>query len=184
MAIIKCTQLHGLADKSDYTCEFLFPPLLSLYDSRLTKRKTGLPTSSCGPSEHPHLNFLLCDLTLCSPCSIEANVVVIASCIPTLQPLLEIILGKRALGSYSQGKSDQYKNSSNFPSTFHRSKQSKTHDDLGFTNIDNQESQESILPTDDHGKKSHPLGHIHRKDDVTVEYEPSTPKAGPGYTPW
>lgn len=127
---------------------------------------------------------MLRDLTLCSPCSIEANVVVIASCIPTLQPLLEIILGKRALGSYSQGKSDQYKNSSNFPSTFHRSKQSKTHDDLGFTNIDNQESQENILPTDDHGKNIHPLGHIHRKDDVTVEYEPSTAKSGPGYTSW
>ncbi|KAF4760718.1 hypothetical protein HAV15_006113 [Penicillium sp. str.  len=116
--------------------------------------------------------------------NIEANVVVIASCIPTLQPLLEVILGKRALGSYSQGKSDQYKNSSNFPSSFHRSKQSKTHDDLGFTNIDNQESQENILPTDEDGKKSHPLGHIHRKDDVIVEYEPSTPKSGPGYTPW
>lgn len=25
MAIIKCTQLHGLADKSDYTCETLPP---------------------------------------------------------------------------------------------------------------------------------------------------------------
>ncbi|CAG8075279.1 unnamed protein product [Penicillium nalgiovense] len=145
MAIVKCTQLHGLADKSDYT-------------------------------------YGTADLVMWT--NIEADVVVIASCIPTLQPLLEIILGKRAMGSYSQGKSDQFKNSSNFPSSFHRSKQSKTHDDLGFTNIDNQESQESILPTDDQGKNSHPLGHIHRKDDVIVEYELSPPQSRPGYTPW
>ncbi|CAG8898115.1 unnamed protein product [Penicillium egyptiacum] len=145
MAIVKCTQLHGLADKSDYT-------------------------------------YGTADLVMWT--NIEADVVVIASCIPTLQPLLEIILGKRAMGSYSQGKSDQLKNSSNFPSSFHRSKQSKTHDDLGFTNIDNQDSQENILPADDQGKNSHPLGHIHRKDDVIVEYEPSPTKPGPGYSSW
>lgn len=133
---------------------------------------------------HPIL--LLYDLTLCSPSSIEADVVVLASCIPTLQPLLEILLGKRAMGSYSQGKSDQLKTSSNFPSSFHRSKQSKPHDDLCFTNIDDQESQESILHNDDHGKNSLPLGRIHRKDDVVVEYESSPPKQGQGsaYSHW
>jgi hypothetical protein len=36
-----------------------------------------------------------------TPSSIEADVVVIASCIPTPQPLLELIMGKRTLGSYS-----------------------------------------------------------------------------------
>ncbi|CDM33429.1 hypothetical protein DTO013E5_7298 [Penicillium roqueforti] len=147
MAIIKCTQLHGLADKSDYT-------------------------------------YGTADLVMWT--NIEADVVVLASCIPTLQPLLEILLGKRAMGSYSQGKSDQLKTSSNFPSSFHRSKQSKPHDDLCFTNIDDQESQESILHNDDHGKNSLPLGRIHRKDDVVVEYESSPPKQGQGsaYSHW
>ncbi|KAJ5163102.1 uncharacterized protein N7500_004932 [Penicillium coprophilum] len=145
MAIVKCTQLHGLADKEDYT-------------------------------------YGTADLVMWT--NIEADVVVIASCIPTLQPLLEMMLGKRAMGSYSQGKSDQFKGSSNFPSSYNRSKPSKTHDDLGFTNID-RESQESILPTDDNNnKKSHPMGHIYRKDDVTVEYESSAPKSGPGHTSW
>lgn len=184
MAIVKCTQLHGLADKSDYTCESLYDPYYPpMYSQRLTNQKTVLLTLSCGPSKYLPYLLVMQSNPLFSG-SIEADVVVIASCIPTLQPLLEIILGKRAMGSYSQGKSDQFKNSSNFPSSFHRSKQSKTHDDLGFTNIDNQESQESILPTDDQGKNSHPLGHIHRKDDVIVEYELSPPQSRPGYTPW
>ncbi|KAJ5467431.1 hypothetical protein N7475_005183 [Penicillium sp. IBT 31633x] len=145
MAIVKCTQLHGLADKEDYT-------------------------------------YGTADLVMWT--NIEADVVVIASCIPTLQPLLEIILGKRALGSYSQGKGENYKGSSTFPSSFNRTKQSIGHgkDDLGFTNIDSQESQESILQNDESGNKnSHAMGHIHRTDDVTIEYESSPKPAGHGY---
>ncbi|KAJ5774225.1 hypothetical protein N7457_009121 [Penicillium paradoxum] len=145
MAIVKCTQLHGLADKADYT-------------------------------------YGTADLVMWT--NIEADVVVIASCIPTLQPLLEIIMGKRALGSYSQGKGDNYKSSSNFPSSFSRAKQSNTNgkDDLGFTNIDGQESQESILPVDERGNNNvHHMGQIHRTDDVTVSYESSPKAAGQAY---
>ncbi|KAJ5551456.1 hypothetical protein N7535_000594, partial [Penicillium sp. DV-2018c] len=146
MAIIKCTQLHGLADKSDYT-------------------------------------YGTADLVMWT--NIEADVVVIASCIPTLQPLLEMILGRRAMGSYSQGKSDQHKGSSNFPSSFSRSKRSNAQgkDDLGFTNIDSQGSQESILAADGADKSnSHAMGHIHRTDDVIISYE-STSKVAPNGSP-
>ncbi|KAJ5131068.1 uncharacterized protein N7515_007107 [Penicillium bovifimosum] len=142
MAIIKCTQLNGLADHSDYT-------------------------------------YGTADLVMWT--NIEADVVTIASCIPTLQPLLEIILGKRGMGSYSQGKGDHYKGSSNFHPSFNRTKQSSKQgkDDLGFTNIDSQGSQESILAADnDQNKNSHAMGHIHRTDDVTISYE-STSKLSP-----
>ncbi|KAJ5287535.1 hypothetical protein N7478_003221 [Penicillium angulare] len=147
MAIVKCTQLHGLADKSDYT-------------------------------------YGTADLILWT--NIEANVVAIASCIPTLQPLLEIILGKRTLGSYSNGNSGGYKKqSSNWnASSNDRSKRSAARkDDLAITNV---ESQESILGSDG-GKNGHvqessneihmsPIA-IRRTDNFTVDYE-SRPQAG------
>lgn len=103
---------------------------------------------------------------------------IIASCIPTLQPLLELVLGKRTLGSYSNGQSGPYKNSgSNWnTASFDRSKKSAAgKDDLVVTNVD---SQESILPADGNkdqfqrnGNKTFPMGAIQRTDDVTVEYE-------------
>jgi hypothetical protein len=184
MAIVKCTQLHGLADKKDYTCELSIISISLGTIKRLTKTKRRYcrPCHVDQVSISHHL-IVTRSNPFFSP-SIEADVVVIASCIPTLQPLLEIILGKRVSPSYSQGKSDQFKGSSNFPSSYNRSRQqSKTHDELGFTNID-RESQESILPADSNRTNSHALGHIHRKDDVTVEYEPAAPKSGPGRTSW
>ncbi|KAJ5755465.1 hypothetical protein N7533_005008 [Penicillium manginii] len=141
MAIVKCTQLHGLADKSDYT-------------------------------------YGTADLILWT--NIEANVVTIASCIPTLQPLLEIILGKRSLGSYSNGHSGAYKGSNTqWNSTHERSKRSVARkDDLAITNV---ESQESILRADhDKDINSAPKSSndfpmstlaIHRTDNFTVEYD-------------
>lgn len=113
--------------------------------------------------------------------SIEADVVVIASCIPTLQPLLELIMGKRTLRSYSN--SGKYKQTGgNYNSgTFDRSKRSAVTDDLAFTNIEGKESQESILRDDQlgqdqlHEDKVFPLGAIRRTDNVTVEYETRSP---------
>ncbi|KAJ5133750.1 hypothetical protein N7526_005115 [Penicillium atrosanguineum] len=138
MAIIKCTQLKGLADKSDYT-------------------------------------YGTADLVMWT--NIEANVVVIASCIPTLQPLLELIMGKRTLGSYSNsGKYKQTGGNYN-TGTFDRSKRSAVKDDLAITNIEGKESQESILRDDQlgqdqlHQDRAFPMGAIRRTDNVTVEYE-------------
>ncbi|EAU36889.1 predicted protein [Aspergillus terreus NIH2624] len=125
MAIVKCTQLKGLADRSDYT-------------------------------------YGTADLVMWT--NIESDVVIIASCIPTLQPVLELITGKRTKSSYS----NRYKGSHNLPdSSFDRPSKTPRKSDLAITNVD---SQESILRSDEL-QNSHPLGTIRRTDNVTVEYE-------------
>lgn len=109
---------------------------------------------------------------LTTPSSIEADVVVIASCIPTLQPLLELVMGKRNLGSYSNGQSGRYQRSgSNFnAASFDRSKRSAGRkDDIEITNFEGKESQESILPADQFRQKTFPLT-IRRTDNVSIEY--------------
>ncbi|KAL4997403.1 hypothetical protein BDV10DRAFT_195125 [Aspergillus recurvatus] len=131
MAVVKCTQVKGLADKSDYT-------------------------------------YGTADLVLWT--NVESDVVIIASCIPTLQPVLELILGKRKLSSYS-GSRNRYKGSQQLHDYSHsrsHSKMTKTprKTDLTITGV---ESQESILRDD--GVCGHPLGAIRRTDNVTVEYE-------------
>ncbi|RAK99095.1 uncharacterized protein BO80DRAFT_411348 [Aspergillus ibericus CBS 121593] len=101
---------------------------------------------------------------------IESNVVITASCIPTLQPLLEIILGKRSLrstGAY------HYKESSTQVPTSKKwsSKRSGARRDKLEQMITDIGSQESILQTvDDHGVENHCMGHIRRTDKITVEY--------------
>ncbi|GLA45976.1 hypothetical protein AnigIFM63604_007935 [Aspergillus niger] len=110
--------------------------------------------------------------------SIESNVVILASCIPTLQPLLEIILGKRSLrstGGY------QYKESSTqLPeSSKWSSKRSGHRKSKGNMMIADIGSQDSILQIgDDHEDESHYMGHIHRTDKITVVYESVTPQPG------
>ncbi|OOF92077.1 hypothetical protein ASPCADRAFT_210489 [Aspergillus carbonarius ITEM 5010] len=131
MAIIKCTQLKGLADKSDYT-------------------------------------YGTADLVMWT--NIESNVVIIASCIPTLQPVLELILGRRTTSSYNNSR-NRYKGSSQLPdSSFDHSKMSKPRKpDYEITTVG---SQESILRDEGRqGVESHPMGAIRRTDNVTVEYE-------------
>ena len=107
--------------------------------------------------------------------SVESNVVILASCIPTLHPLLEIILGRRTLRSWSASR-DRYKNSSShtMPNvSVDRSKRTNAarKQDLTITNVESQESQESILRADDQHIDGHPLSEIRRTDNVTVEYE-------------
>ncbi|PYH29188.1 uncharacterized protein BO87DRAFT_345117 [Aspergillus neoniger CBS 115656] len=136
MAIVKCTQLKGLADKTDYTY---------------------------GTAE-------LVMWTKPNKCSIESNVVIIASCIPTLQPVLELILGKRTTSSYNNSR-NRYKGSSQLPdSSYDHSKLSKPRKpDYEITTAG---SQESILREEINGRiESHPMGAIRRTDNVTVEYE-------------
>ncbi|PWY79170.1 integral membrane protein [Aspergillus heteromorphus CBS 117.55] len=138
MAIVKCTQLKGLADKSDYT-------------------------------------YGTAELVIWT--NIESNVVIIASCIPTLQPVLELILGRRTTSSYNNSR-NRYKGSSQPPdSSNDASKMSKPRKpDWGITTV---ESQESILGAEERGTDCHPLGAIRRTDNVTVEYE-TRPQNEPG----
>ncbi|GFN20623.1 uncharacterized protein AtWU_10430 [Aspergillus tubingensis] len=132
MAIVKCTQLKGLADKTDYT-------------------------------------YGTAELVMWT--NIESNVVIIASCIPTLQPVLELILGKRTTSSYNNSR-NRYKGSSQLPdSSYDHSRLSKPRKpDYEITTVG---SQESILREEDNGRniESHPMGAIRRTDNVTVEYE-------------
>ncbi|KAI9926251.1 hypothetical protein ASPWEDRAFT_115636 [Aspergillus wentii DTO 134E9] len=141
MAIVKCTQLKYLADKSDYT-------------------------------------YGTADLVMWT--NIESNVVIIASCIPTLQPLLELLLGKRELSSYNNSR-NKYKNGGYVnTSSFDRSKRStarKQPTDLTITGVD---SQENIL----HGTDAHNLGQIRRTDNVTVQYESREEAAEQGRSSW
>lgn len=110
--------------------------------------------------------------------SVESDVVIIASCIPTLQPVLELILGKRKLTSYSGSKKfkgsqqlHDYSYSHSASAGGKLSKNAKKH--AGDMTITGVESQESILKDDMGGGGGHPLGAIRRTDNVTVEYESS-----------
>ncbi|KZN84865.1 hypothetical protein EN45_090250 [Penicillium chrysogenum] len=102
---------------------------------------------------------------------VEANVVVIAACIPTLQPMLELILRKLKLVSTFKGHSKpssyaQYKiydNQSSSPA--HVSKKERT-------TPSRKESQESILNDMEQYQ-------IRRTDEVHVEYEMQQSKAAP-----
>ncbi|KAI9926120.1 hypothetical protein ASPWEDRAFT_138454 [Aspergillus wentii DTO 134E9] len=97
--------------------------------------------------------------------NVEANMVIIASCIPTLQPLLELIMGKRKLSSFA--RSNRYQQSTtqvNHSKQSNISKKKVSHKDA--------ESQESVLrlPGADEG-----FYNIRRTDDVCIEYEMYSP---------
>lgn len=82
-------------------------------------------------------------------------------------------MGKRTLGSYSNGQSGRYKQSgSNFnTASIDRSKRPAARkDDIEITNFESKESQESILPADQFQQRTFPLA-IRRTDNVSVEYE-------------
>ncbi|OQE25982.1 hypothetical protein PENFLA_c007G07809 [Penicillium flavigenum] len=103
--------------------------------------------------------------------NVEANVVVIAACIPTLQPMLELILRKLKLVSTFKGHSKPssyaqhkiYDNQSS--SRAHVSKKERI-------TPSRKESQESILNDLEQYQ-------IRRTDEVHVEYEMQQPKASP-----
>lgn len=172
MAIIKCTQLKGLADKSDYTCK-----------SRSFTLRCAVANLNRwnGRSRHvDQVRFMIRSTTdpSLTANSIESNVVIVASCIPTLQPIIELILGKRSLGSYSNNSSRQ-KNSKYMNSTsYAHSRRSMVR--KAEPTINDVESQESILRAEDdqHHNGAHQLGQIRRTDNVTVEYEARTNDPG------
>lgn len=107
--------------------------------------------------------------------SIESNMIIMASCIPTLGPLYEMARGRRSWSSRQRS----YKSSANqLPSTsgdryMKKSVYSSQKDaDLFETNIDaaREGSQESILGSDK-GQNRGANGRIQRTDQVVVEYE-------------
>lgn len=93
--------------------------------------------------------------------SVEADLVVLGSCIPTLQPLLELILGKRSLGSSSHPPSYPYDSTNSRPKRSQLSRRTQDTLQLG--------SEENILPVD--LKKESSGMKIQRTDHVVVEYE-------------
>ncbi|KAF5865530.1 hypothetical protein ETB97_003374 [Aspergillus alliaceus] len=133
IAVVKCVQLKGLADKSD-------------------------PTYATVP--------------LAVWTNVESNIVLLASCIPTLQPLLDIILGKRKLSSYSRShpRHENYQQGSGSRTFWRDRRTAAGKQALTITTLIEHHSQENILPAQD---TRGPL-HIHRTDDVTVEYEMQT----------
>ncbi|GAB1211926.1 hypothetical protein ATERTT37_001050 [Aspergillus terreus] len=92
---------------------------------------------------------------------VEADLVVLGSCIPTLQPLLELILGKRSLGSSSHPPSYPYDSTNSRPKRSQLSRRTQDTLQLG--------SEENILPVD--LKKESSGMKIQRTDHVVVEYE-------------
>ncbi|RAL10942.1 uncharacterized protein BO97DRAFT_392894 [Aspergillus homomorphus CBS 101889] len=104
--------------------------------------------------------------------SIESNVIIMASCIPTLGPLYEMVRGRRSWSSYQRYYKSQ-------PGTSRKRAFKKPinhmlkHDDLMTTNIGTikQGSQDNILVTEETPAESHAMGYIHRTDKMAVEYE-------------
>lgn len=106
MAIVKCLQLPGLANLADPTCKS------TLTLGQIASFAKTLPDAT---ADLVIWTRYVMPYTFRAPCanihsmnSVESKVVILASCIPTLQPLLEGILGKRSLS----GVSKDYHNSS------------------------------------------------------------------------
>ncbi|KAL4737417.1 hypothetical protein BDV11DRAFT_191701 [Aspergillus similis] len=117
--------------------------------------------------------------------SIESNIIVIASCIPTLGPLYELILGRRSWSSqeryYYKDKGSNNQRPS-FSAERHKRSNFDTYKDadLFITNIgtNREGSQDSILRPDEQSKGARPTGSIQRTDQVVVEYEMRPLEAG------
>ncbi|KAB8256821.1 hypothetical protein BDV32DRAFT_140926 [Aspergillus pseudonomiae] len=96
--------------------------------------------------------------------NVESNVLILASCIPTLQPIIELTLRGHMRTRSPRGKDANYPRDSAFQRTGHKTNRRS---DRSITHV---ESQESILGAEERQKNSHPLGAIVRTDDVQVEF--------------
>ena len=117
--------------------------------------------------------------------SIEGNLIIIAACIPILQPILEMLKGRPIWKTGSNNKSNRpyakfSKGSANEPDALEmRSKPRKKVDVHGFTIADKNGSEESIVhphsTSNSSGRRSggfYPAeGGIVRTNDVSVTYE-------------
>ncbi|KAL2815094.1 hypothetical protein BJX63DRAFT_420468 [Aspergillus granulosus] len=108
--------------------------------------------------------------------SIESNIIIMASCIPTLGPLYEMARGKRSWSSHQR----YYKSSGNYQHSLSKDRHlrkptfsGQRERDLITTNISitKEGSQESILQTNELSKGHYPKGGIQRTDQLVVEYE-------------
>lgn len=101
-----------------------------------------------------------------------------ASCIPTLGPVYEMLRGKRSWSSHQR----YYKsNGAKLDSSLGRLPKKPVNyllkeNDLWTTTIETTKrgSQESILGSEEMRNRAHPMGNIQRTDQVTVEYETSS----------
>ncbi|RSL54110.1 hypothetical protein CEP54_010058 [Fusarium duplospermum] len=139
-------------------------------------KATGVPT----------LSSLDVSYDLCDPLywtSIEGNLIIIAACIPVLQPVLEMAKGRSIWNSKKGSSNRQYENYSKHsapqPGIELRSKPKKKVDTYGFTMHAKENSEESIVHPDKHsattssGRRSgsYPRDNgIMRTNAVTVEY--------------
>ncbi|OJK01988.1 hypothetical protein ASPACDRAFT_40804 [Aspergillus aculeatus ATCC 16872] len=105
--------------------------------------------------------------------SLESNVIILASCIPTLGPLYEMVRGRRSWSSYQRyykGHAIELATSRNRP--FRKAMNYMlTHDELLTTNIGTLKngSEDNILPREIRNQ-GYVMGQIHRTDKVVVEY--------------
>ncbi|OQE29291.1 hypothetical protein PENFLA_c004G05739 [Penicillium flavigenum] len=103
--------------------------------------------------------------------SVESNIIIMASCIPTLGPMYEMIRGKRSWSSHGRYESSKLRSDTDRP--IKKSASNDRDDDiLMTTNIGatGSGSQESILNSDQLQTEVHMAGKIHRTDQVKIEY--------------
>ncbi|KAJ5773815.1 hypothetical protein N7457_008711 [Penicillium paradoxum] len=105
--------------------------------------------------------------------SVESNIIIMASCIPTLGPIYEMIRGKRSWSSherYDNGRLRSY--TTERPTKKSTIARGDEDDILNTTNIETTRSgsQESILNSDELQRNAYALGKIHRTDQVKIEY--------------
>jgi hypothetical protein len=95
-----------------------------------------------------------------------------ASCIPTLGPMYEMIRGKRSWSSHGRYESSKLRSDTDRPIKKSASNNRDDDDILMTTNIGatGSGSQESILNSDQLQAEVPMAGKIHRTDQVKIEY--------------
>ncbi|CDM34355.1 unnamed protein product [Penicillium roqueforti FM164] len=105
--------------------------------------------------------------------SVESNIIIMASCIPTLGPIYEMIRGRRSWSSHARYESGKLRSYTDRPTKKSASNTREDEDILMTTDIrvTRSGSQESILNSDQLRKEAYVAGKIHRTDQVKIEYE-------------
>ncbi|KUM60935.1 hypothetical protein ACN42_g6181 [Penicillium freii] len=103
---------------------------------------------------------------------VESNIIIMASCIPTLGPIYEMIRGKRSWSSHGRYDSGKFRSHTDRPMKKSTINDREDDDILMTTNIGTTRSgsQESILNSDQLRNEANVPGRIHRTDQVKIEY--------------
>ncbi|KAF2875905.1 hypothetical protein BDV95DRAFT_591327 [Massariosphaeria phaeospora] len=134
----------------------------------------------------PDFSYDTSDITIWT--SIEGNSIIIAACIPTLQPLFDLLLGRRVLGSTGEQYYKGYGSRSGMKTPNHielssnsENKSASRHRKMGVHDVTiAKDSQESILGSENEQggngnttSEQKPRGShwIQRTQDVTISYE-------------